>query len=841
MITNEIYQWLEKQPYWQQKLAENVLIQDSITEEEINRVYDIFKSENNLTKTKLDKEDLDFTTKRDEVDTTKNIKWKGLRNVIGVNALENDQKLEVGDQLTIIYGNNGSGKTGYTRLLNNVFVSRGDKNILPNIHKEDNEEMTAELLFEEEDGNLVELLYPKDKNHLYNKRVSVFDKVSANSMLTEESELTFVPREFEFFDMLLKGVEGVRDKLNEEISERETDNDFINYFDSDTKVKTFISNLNENTDFEKFRKEVSVTEADTKEYGESIKELKELYSLNIPNKEEEYNRLISDIESIQNEIERLNAMFSLEKLEEIEDILKERLKYVSLSSKEGLKQFEGENIENIGSPEWKHFIESAENYYDSIENHENCILCRQSLEEVTIIDKYWEYLHSSAEKELEEKNKKIKQLEEKYNKLNTKIFVRKSKIDEWLQSNDNILYEKLINIEKKFSLVKSKVMDKLKIFNVDGKVQSYTANMDMFKDIIEKIEESTKKLDSEKVENRIDSLNKIKNEYDDKLKAEKYLPEIEKFIKNSKWVYLASKKRINTRSITIFQNNLFKKYVTEEYIDIFNDECKNLKADFKVEFKQRGSKGVTLNKLTLKGNPPSNILSEGEQRSLSLANFLAETAMNKSNVCTVFDDPVSSLDYKRREIIADRLIEEAKHKQVVIFTHDLTFLLSLQTKSDEQDVEYVTHTIRKIINNAGIMTNTLPWIGLNVSRRIKQLRNNLQRIRAIYNERETPEDIQLYEDEAKSWCERLRETWERTVEEILFNNSVQRFNPSIQTSRLKKAPFTKELYEEVELGMSDCSKWVHDRAAGLGEYIPDPDELNNYLSSCENFVKENRT
>lgn len=159
MITNEIYQWLEKQPYWQQKLAENVLIQDSITEEEINRVYDIFKSENNLTKTKLDKEDLDFTTKRDEGDTTKDIKWKGLRNVTRVNALENDQKLEVGDQLTIIYGNNGSGKTGYTRLLNNVFVSRGDKDILPNIHKEDNEEITAEVLFEEEDGNLVELLW----------------------------------------------------------------------------------------------------------------------------------------------------------------------------------------------------------------------------------------------------------------------------------------------------------------------------------------------------------------------------------------------------------------------------------------------------------------------------------------------------------------------------------------------------------------------------------------------------------------------------------------------------------------------------------------------------------
>ena len=36
------------------------------------------------------------------------------------------------------------------------------------------------------------------------------------------------------------------------------------------------------------------------------------------------------------------------------------------------------------------------------------------------------------------------------------------------------------------------------------------------------------------------------------------------------------------------------------------------------------------------------------------------------------------------------------------------------------------------------------------------------------------------------WCEELRETWEKSIEELLLNGSIERFNPAIQTSRLKK-------------------------------------------------------
>lgn len=96
--------------------------------------------------------------------------------------------------------------------------------------------------------------------------------------------------------------------------------------------------------------------------------------------------------------------------------------------------------------------------------------------------------------------------------------------------------------------------------------------------------------------------------------------------------------------------------------------------------------------------------------------------------------------------------------------------------------------------------------GMNVKDRIGKLKNDLQGIVAIFNSG----DMDTYYYRAKEWCELLRESWERAVEEILFNDAIQRYNPCVQTQRLKKAPFTQNLYTELEHGMTECSAWCHD-------------------------------
>lgn len=843
MIITDIISWVERQPYWQQVIAEKLLSNRAITDEDIEGIFLIFKKENSLVSEPLEKNGLNFSNSKTDTSKIPNIKWRGLSNVSGVNAIKNNEVFPVGDEVTLVYGENGTGKSGYTRILNNIFISRGDKNILPNLFEKTSEQPSSKVIFEDDSGNIEEIHYPTDKDHPYTNRITVFDSHSAIHDLTKEAELSFSPTEFNFFDDFLLNIEKIKNKFEEEISKRKIQNDFVNYFDKETSIKHVVSQLSSETDINQFKNQIKVTEKDIIKNKENTRRRAYLQSMNLDGKKTEYQKVISNLNSIKTKIINLNQKFSLERLSKTKDLIEQRNYYEKISLEEGLTQFKSEHIDNLGSKEWKEFIEAAQDYYQTIKKEiDYCIFCKQDIRGIALIDKYWKYLKSDAEKNLTSKNNDIEKIKTNFNDEDCKIFIKGSMIDEWIKENKPEFYSELTNGESEFKNLREKVVLSLESYEWNDRINSYNLDVKNIDMVIEYIKIKILELNSENVEKELKQLQTYENEYTDKLKAEKLLPEIEKFIINSKWIKQAEKNKINTRSITSIQNQLFAKYVTDEYVRIFNEECKKLKAEFSAEIKQRGSRGTTLNKLIVKEKRPLEILSEGEQRSIALANFLAETSIHNNNVCIVFDDPVSSLDYKRRDIIANRLIEEAQRKQVVIFTHDLTFLLALQNKCQEQGVNYLATTIRKIQTTTGIIEKSLPWIGLPVKGRISLLKQELQGLESKHKNitPDMPEKLKEYEDGAKLWCEKLRETWERSIEEILFNDSVQRFNPAIQTQRLKRAPFTTELYLEIETGMRNCSNWVHDRASGLGEEIPEPTILKEYLGACEKFVKENR-
>ncbi|MBK7666660.1 MAG: AAA family ATPase [Sphingobacteriaceae bacterium] len=307
---------------------------------------------------------------------------------------------------------------------------------------------------------------------------------------------------------------------------------------------------------------------------------------------------------------------------------------------------------------------------------------------------------------------------------------------------------------------------------------------------------------------------------------------MQEYINKKKWSTKAITKRFNTRKITQQQKDLFSKFVTDEYIKIFNDECEKLDAKFGIQISQRAQKGNTFKQLVLAGWSPSQILSEGEQRAISLADFLTEAQMGTKNKGIIFDDPVNSLDHVRRQTIAERLVVESKTRQVIVFTHDITFLLALQTLSEEKVVDCVVTTIRKIGNVPGVINNSLPWIASNVKERVKKLNEAIPVLKTL----EAGTDPDSYSGEAKKWCGLLRETWERSIEELLFNEAIQRFSPSIQTKRIGKMKYTPELYKEIEKGMTDCSNWVHDQARAINTPTPKVNKLETYLSEFTEFA-----
>ena len=841
MIIDDIVKWIEEQPYWQQVIAKKILDKSHIYDEDIEDFFSIFMKYNNLEHGNFNREKIEFRNITNTTDEHKIANWKGLDNVIGVNAIKDNANLVIGPQLTLIYGENGSGKSGFTRLLNNIFISRGDTRLLSNIFNDNPSPPSANINFETNDGNIDKLYYPKDSNHPYTDHVSVFDSHSALHDLTQESELSFSPTEFKFFDELLEIVQKLKEKFEAKINDKTLDNTFINHFDKETSIKRLLLNLNTKNDLDELKIKVKLTEKDMENHANNNKRMSELQSMQIFDKKQEYQNLISILKDVKKTIKKLNQFFSSAYLSEVKDLIEERNHYKDVSLTEGIAQFKDENIEKLGSKEWKDFIESAYKYYTTINHSVNyCIFCHQDISNIKLIDKYWKYLKNESEKILAVKNNSIKDEERRFKLINTTILNKDSILSYFLKDDNIDLFNSINQASNNFENLKDRVLKALNNLQWDSQIKGYNFDYNEIEKVINNLNNLIENLDEDSVKKEIEELQIKENEFNDKLKVEKLLPKIEDFINNKEWVDNANKIKINTRSITSKQNSLFSKYVTDTYIETFNNECQKLNANFSAEIKQRGRKGTTLNKLTIQEKKPIDILSEGEQRAIALANFLSETSMNKNNVCIVFDDPVSSLDHKRKEIIADRLIDEAQQKQVVIFTHDLPFLLLMQNKSSEKQLDCCHNTLRKIKNETGISTNSHPWISMTVKKRIGYLKKQLQNITTYYNNisSDAPEEQLEYSHKAKMWCEELRETWEKSIEELLLNGSIERFNPAIQTSRLKKAPFNRELYEEVEKGMTESSKWVHDRSSALGEETPNPEQLKEYIDDLEEFTKK---
>lgn len=301
-----------------------------------------------------------------------------------------------------------------------------------------------------------------------------------------------------------------------------------------------------------------------------------------------------------------------------------------------------------------------------------------------------------------------------------------------------------------------------------------------------------------------------------------------------------------TRSITLCSNGITDNYVTN-----------NLKSNFKIELKKlgfkdinviAGTKGVRgkqyhyLQLDTSYGMSVSlkEVLSEGEHRCISLATFFSELSISEHKSAIIFDDPVSSLDHKWRNRISKRMIEESKERQVIVFTHDITFLMMLQEVATRESCNLDIKSLTRKKTETGILAKNPPWDALPVKGRLGDLKKMHQLLKKIEDE----ETEEFYNEKVMFFYGKLRETWERLIEELILNKTVQRFGRAIQTNRLKKViDLTQDDYQTVEDNMSKCSTMFngHDSAGALIETIPNSEEVSDDLEILDNYIKELRT
>ncbi len=137
-LESEILSFINSLPYWSKYLAAKILSTASIHKCDLDTSYKYFLQDMALSEPNI-RPELKFLVSAPDTSCKENLRLVALKDVQGVNAIVEKQDVEFHPNLTVIYGINGSGKSGYVRLLKKAFYSRTEEDIVPNIYESGDE------------------------------------------------------------------------------------------------------------------------------------------------------------------------------------------------------------------------------------------------------------------------------------------------------------------------------------------------------------------------------------------------------------------------------------------------------------------------------------------------------------------------------------------------------------------------------------------------------------------------------------------------------------------------------------------------------------------------------
>jgi hypothetical protein len=295
------------------------------------------------------------------------------------------------------------------------------------------------------------------------------------------------------------------------------------------------------------------------------------------------------------------------------------------------------------------------------------------------------------------------------------------------------------------------------------------------------------------------------------------------------------------KPITDKNKELSDRMVTDALRGRFAREIGKLKLSrMPVELrKEKDRQAVSYFRVALVENPNAKvgeIFSEGEHRRVALAAFLAElvTAQRYSGI--VFDDPMSSLDHIHRGAVASRLVEEAEHRQVVVFTHDLVFLYELRREAEKANRPIAFRNVRRQQDRPGYIENDLPDKAKSGLEMCNALRSSLKAAKPGFDK--------LTDTQRTIFCKgtigQLRDAWEQAISDYV-RPVLERFDNKVKpTSIFKLGILTEDDVKRVMAAQARLSEDLHSSAQALNPEAISLDGLLNEVKALEEWIQSIR-
>ena len=794
------------------------------------------------------------------------VKLLSISDVRDVNIIASGQTQPFAESgVTVVYGDNGSGKSGYSRILKLACKARDkDECILPNVFATGQTGTPTATLRIREDADTKDIVWTQGSAAdpvLTN--IAVFDAGCARVITDERNEITYLPYGADVFEKLAEIVVKIRTDIQAEVTGLEPIQD--SSVVAGTNSRVFLESLSETTKDDDVQKATTWSPPDEKDLI-ALEELRR--QSDATRAREEITRLNNVKARVHNAAETVSGLVAAcanLTNETFATVLAE-LSAAQLAHGTAVAERQiSEPLPGVASTnQWQILYAAAKRYseevaYPSVPFPNTvdavCVLCQQPLSEgaVARLERFKKFMEDATSMELTTKREGLKSLRANVEELAPLSGAALESIADELASLDVKSADALRNYHSMVGARKAAALALLK----EGEAAENAALLPPWPESPVSMLEAVVKVLSQKV-NEITNAAKP-DEYQKltariaELKSRKALSvrkvDINTFVEKAR--RNADLRRataaLHTNAITSQGRALIARNITPALLEAFTEELATLGARWlPIALKPTGAIGDTTHKMLLQGAKAlgktrmSQVLSEGEARVIAIAGFLAELKLAHHANAIVLDDPVSSLDHVFTGKIAARLAREGLTRQVIIFTHNIALLMELQDAASAlamsgTPVAVHVHELRRRGESAGVTTDGAPWHALKVNKRASYLEQLVRDISPLYRN-----DMANYNDQAAHVYGLLREAWEACIEEVLFYNVVCRHRNSVQTLKLMEVGIEDSDIHEIHLNWTKASTWKtgHDKSKALHHDRPAPDELLADISSLRTFSKK---
>ncbi len=721
---------------------------------------------------------------------------------INISALSEEAVCQLGKKLNVFYGENGSGKSSYVKvfrkLAENYYTNEKNLGIMSNVYITDKtpDLQTITICYSCDGNESCTQCIDINLKHPDLSKINVFDSSSLTPLINSDLTFTLQPQGFNYFSQLTDLIDLIKAKLQELITNNQNEQNKL-FSDSSfgliTKdITTITTNMANKAKFDEFLKINYALPENIDELVNALdNQVKELQSANPVNLIKILSTQKTKLEALKKNFEVLSSKVNSQNIDMINTTIKQ---YDELLERERKNNEEfGRKVQHIDNvnTEWINFIESAKRYYKSVElelpkENNRCILCGQALDKhhINIISSCFSHIDSATNRIRKEIDRKIQsyylpELPIAFSTEDELLFGEEKRyLIERVKTTVNLIdknrkifkesIEKKQHIPGKCSIDFEDIINEIfkEVEDIDGRLTTLGKSNQEISELIVKLTDDKNTL------LRIKKVNACKEQFRRWYEYKTTIDSINKM-----------KNLFTTTALSTKAKEAFNKLVADDYINTFNDYCEKLGVP-NVNISLTSKKGQTKRGkyIVREDIKVTEIMSEGEQKAIALAEFATDLKIRKNYCSTLFDDPVTSFDYKRAEKIADMIYEISKDKQVIVFTHNIMFYYYLYNCcAKDPDKENKFFKIDEFDrDNKGLISLSTEGRLETLNEITKKIKNNSHKINSkscLGDELE--QTLKATYSDIRTWCELI-------VEEGFLKKIIRRYEPNIMFKPVSK-------------------------------------------------------